>query len=122
MPFSGSATVAYIPDEQIVGLSKLARLVDCFSKRLQLQERLTEQIADALMEHLHPLGAGVILEARHSCASFRGVLKTGASMVTSALSGIMQEPQFREEFLSYRHEDRGSKVFGTQQYYPPCQN
>lgn len=102
LPFVGKAHVAYIPAEDgyVVGLSKIPRLVDCFARRLQLQERLTDQIAGALEEHLSPLGVGVIVSAAHQCMSCRGVRKAGASMVTSALKGaFMDDPQVRAEFL-----------------------
>lgn len=101
--FSGTATVAYIPTpgRGVVGLSKLARLVECFARRLQVQERMTMQIADAIDEHLAPVGVGVVVRARHSCMGCRGVRKPGAEMVTSALRGAMRdEPHTRAEFLS----------------------
>lgn len=100
--FNGTATVAYIPTpgRGVVGLSKLARLVDAFAQRLQVQERLTMQIADAINEHLTPQGVGVVLTARHSCMGCRGVKKPTAEMVTSALRGIMRwNPEARAEFL-----------------------
>ena len=87
MPFQGKAHVAYLPAGRIVGLSKLARLVDGFAKRLQVQERLTCQIADTLMAKLNPRGCAVLLEASHSCMTMRGVKKPGSSMVTSAIRG-----------------------------------
>ena len=101
MPFIGSAHLAYLPKGQVLGVSKLARLVDCFSRRLQVQERLTDQIADFLMENLKPLGAAVVLEASHSCMTIRGVKKPGAVMVTSSLRGIFKsDPRTRSEVLS----------------------
>ena len=101
LTFTGTATVAYIPDGQVVGLSKLARVVDVFAQRLQVQERLTEQIADAIEEHLHPAGVGVVIRAAHSCMGCRGVRKPGARMITSALRGAIREkPAARAEFLS----------------------
>lgn len=103
LAFTGTATVAYIPQEDrgVVGLSKLARLVECFARRLQVQERLTCQIADALEEHLQPRGVGVVVSARHSCMGCRGVRKPGAVMVTSRLRGLMKEdPAARAEFLA----------------------
>lgn len=101
LPFSGVATVGYIPSKKIVGLSKLARLVDCFANRLQVQERMTHQIAHALEEHLQPLGTGVLVKAHHSCMSCRGVKKSGAKMITSSLTGVMRtDPACRHEFLS----------------------
>lgn len=98
-PIFGKATVAYIPDGKIVGLSKINRLVDCFARRLQVQERLTTQIADALMEHLAPKGAGVIINARHLCMESRGVCQQGHSTITSALRGVFKEGTQRAEFL-----------------------
>lgn len=102
LPFTGTATVGYIPADRVVGLSKLARLVDCFAHRLQIQERLTSEIANALEEHLKPLGVGVIIEAHHSCMSCRGVRKDDSIMVTSALLGAMLQPEPRSEFLRLR--------------------
>jgi GTP cyclohydrolase I len=96
----GKATVAYIPDGKIVGLSKLSRLVDCFARRLQVQERLTNQIADALETHLKPKGVGVIVTARHMCMESRGVCQQGHDTVTSALRGVMLEGTPRAEFLA----------------------
>lgn len=98
-PFFGTATVGYIPDGKIVGLSKINRLVDCFARRLQVQERLTGQVADALMEHLVPRGVGVILKARHLCIESRGVSQQGSVTTTSALRGCMYEGAPRQEFL-----------------------
>lgn len=99
-PFYGKAHVAYIPDKRIVGLSKLARVVDIFSHRLQVQERLTNQVADAIHDHLQPLGVGVIVEATHFCMCSRGVNKQGSTTVTSALRGaIKDKPEARAEFL-----------------------
>lgn len=96
----GSATVAYIPNGRVVGLSKLSRLVDCYARRLQVQERLTVQIADALYEHLNPLGVGVQISARHMCMESRGICQQGHHTVTTALRGaIKDEPQTRAEFL-----------------------
>ena len=99
-PFFGTATIAYIPDGKIVGLSKLSRVLDIFAKRLQVQERLTTQVADALVEHLAPKGVGVIINARHMCMESRGVCKQGHSTTTSALRGVMLEGAPRAEFLS----------------------
>lgn len=98
-PFFGKATVAYIPDGRIVGLSKINRLVDCFARRLQVQERLTTQIADAIAEHLKPKGVGVLVQARHLCMESRGVCQQGHSTVTSALRGVMVDGTVRQEFL-----------------------
>lgn len=97
----GTATIAYIPNGKVVGLSKLSRLADCFARRLQVQERLTVQIADALMEHLQPLGCGVVIKARHLCMESRGICQQGHHTVTSALRGvILTEVQARTEFLT----------------------
>jgi GTP cyclohydrolase I len=101
LPFHGVAHVAYLPAERILGLSKLARVVELFARDLQLQERLTTQIAGCLQEHLQPKGVGVVLEAEHLCMSLRGVQKPGAKTVTSALQGLVRDdPRTREEFLS----------------------
>lgn len=100
-PFFGVAHVAYIPHGKVVGLSKLSRLVDIFARRFQVQERMTNQIADALEEHLHPVGVGVMLQARHLCMESRGINRQGASTVTSALRGAMREQgEARAEFLA----------------------
>ena len=96
----GTATIAYIPNGKIVGLSKLSRLADMFARRLQVQERLTNQIADALEEHLHPKGVGVIIRARHMCMESRGICQQGHHTITSALRGVLKEkPEARAEFL-----------------------
>lgn len=96
----GTATIAYIPDGKVVGLSKLSRLADCFARRLQVQERMTQQIADALQEHLNPKGVGVLIKARHMCMESRGICQQGHHTVTTALHGaIKDEPQTRAEFL-----------------------
>jgi GTP cyclohydrolase I len=101
MPFIGSAHVAYIPSGTILGVSKLARIVDCFARRLQTQERLTYQIADFIMNKLKPRGVTVVLEASHSCMTIRGIKKPGSVMVTSALRGIfMKDPKSRSEVLN----------------------
>lgn len=100
-PFFGRAHVGYIPDGKIVGLSKLNRLLDMFARRLQVQERLTAQVADAIEEHLAPRGVGVILNARHMCMESRGVCQQGHSTVTSALRGVVKtDPAARAEFLA----------------------
>lgn len=100
LPFFGVAHVGYLPGERILGLSKLARVVDLFARNLQVQERLTKQIANWLAEHLQPKGVGVVLEAEHLCMSLRGVQKTGSQTVTSALHGLVREDQrTRQEFL-----------------------
>lgn len=100
-PFFGRATVGYTPKGRIVGLSKLTRLVDCFSKRLQVQERLTQQIAEALMTHLGPRSVGVIIRCRHLCMESRGIRTPGEETVTSALLGELQTNlALRTEFLT----------------------
>lgn len=97
----GTATIAYIPDGKIVGLSKLSRLADCFARRLQVQERLTNQIADALQEHLNPKGVGVLIRARHMCMESRGICQQGHHTITSALRGaIKDQAETRAEFMS----------------------
>lgn len=108
MPFIGSAHVAYLPSGVVLGVSKLARIVDCFSRRLQVQERLTDQIADFLMTSLKPQGVVVVLEASHSCMTIRGVKKPGSVMVTSALRGIFKkDPKSREEVMSLMRKGSG---------------
>jgi GTP cyclohydrolase I len=104
MPFIGSAHVAYLPSGKILGVSKLARIVDCFARRLQTQERLTYQIADCLMTHLKPQGVAVVLEAAHSCMTIRGIKKPGSVMVTSAVRGLFRkDPRSRNEIMSIYH-------------------
>lgn len=101
LPFHGTAQVAYLPAERIVGLSKLGRVVDFFSRDLQVQERLTTQVADWIDSRLSPRGVGVIMEAEHLCMSMRGVQKEGSRTVTSALRGsVKDDPRTRQEFLS----------------------
>jgi len=101
LPFTGRVHVAYLPDGKVVGLSKLARLVDGFARRPQVQERLTTQVADALMDELNPIGAACVIEAVHTCMTIRGVRKPGSVMVTSALRGIFKEnPSSRAEILA----------------------
>ena len=101
LPFHGVAHVAYLPGERIIGLSKLARVVELFARELQLQERLTMQVADCLQEHLRPKGVGVVLEAEHLCMSLRGVQKAGTRTTTSALMGLLRDDaRTRQEFLS----------------------
>ena len=101
LPFIGVAHVGYLPGERIIGLSKLARVVDRFARRLQVQERLTTEIADWLVDELNPRGVGVVLQAEHLCMSLRGACKPGARTVTSALRGqIRDDPRTRHEFLS----------------------
>lgn len=99
-PFFGKAWVAYIPDKRVVGLSKVARLVDVYAHRLQVQERLTNQVANAIEEHLHPKGVGVVMRATHFCMCSRGVNKQGSTTTTSALRGaIRDESDCRAEFM-----------------------
>ena len=101
LPFLGKAHVAYLPNKRVVGLSKLARLVDCFAKRLQIQEKMTQQIAEAIDTHLKPLGIGVIVEAHHQCMSCRGVKLRNTTMITSSMTGLFRsQPQVRQEFLA----------------------
>jgi len=104
MPFIGSAHVAYLPSGKILGVSKLARIVDCFARRLQTQERLTSQIADCLMSNLKPQGVAIVLEAAHSCMTIRGIKKPGSVMVTSAVRGLFRkDPRSRNEIMSLIH-------------------
>jgi GTP cyclohydrolase I len=101
LPFFGKCHVAYIPDKKVVGLSKIPRLVNMFARRLQIQERLTNQIAKAIEESIHPLGVGVVIEARHLCMAMRGVEKQRSETVTSAMLGAFREnQQTRQEFLA----------------------
>jgi GTP cyclohydrolase I len=101
LPFSGVAHVGYLPGERIVGLSKLARVVEHFASRPQVQERLTKQIADWLRDQLSPLGVGVVIEAEHSCMTLRGVQAAGSSTVTSALQGTLRDDgRSRQEFFA----------------------
>jgi len=101
LPFHGVAHIGYLPGERILGLSKFARVVELFARDLQVQERLTVQIAGWLQEHLAPKGVGVVLEAEHMCMSLRGVQKFGARTVTSALHGLVRDdPRTRQEFLA----------------------
>lgn len=105
LPFIGRAHVAYIPQGKVIGLSKVARLVDVFARRLQIQENLTMQIADALMKTLHPAGVGVVIEAKHLCMMMRGVEKQNSSMKTSCLLGSFKEDaRTRSEFFSLLKE------------------
>lgn len=101
LPFFGHAHVGYIPNEKIVGISKIARMVDLFARRLQVQERLTNQIADTLMEVLAPKGVAVVIEAEHLCMQMRGVQKRGTSIITSSMLGAFRRrPETRAEFMN----------------------
>jgi len=107
LPFYGKAHVAYYPNGRIVGLSKLPRVVEIFARRLQVQERLTDQVADALMDVLEPQGVGVVIEAYHLCMMMRGVEKQNSKTVTSALRGIFRDDaKSRSEFLQLAHGGR----------------
>lgn len=100
LPFFGVAHVAYLPAERILGLSKLVRVVELFARDLQVQERLTQQVADWLQEHLEPKGVGVVIQAEHMCMSMRGVQASGTVTLTSALHGLLREdPRSRQEFF-----------------------
>ena len=101
MPFVGKAHVAYIPNGRITGLSKIARVVECFARRLQVQERLTVQIRDCIQQALDPIGVAVVIEASHMCMQMRGVEKLGSSTTTSAFTGVfLKDTRTREEFLT----------------------
>jgi len=100
LPFFGKVHVAYIPKGKVIGLSKIPRLVEVYARRLQVQERLTRQIADAIQEAISPLGVGVIIEARHLCIMMRGIEKQHSSTVTSAMLGCFRQKDTRQEFLS----------------------
>ena len=102
-PFFGTAHVAYIPNGRVIGVSKLARLVDIFAQRLQIQERICQQVADALMEYLTPKGAACVIEARHLCMTCRGVRKQNSKMISSSLRGEFLEAEVRAEFMSLIH-------------------
>jgi GTP cyclohydrolase I len=111
LPFFGTAAVAYIPRGRVVGLSKIPRIVEMYARRLQVQERLTQQVADFLMDRLQPKGVGVVIEATHLCATMRGVRKPGTLMTTSAVLGLFRSnDKTRAEFLS--HLDRPAPPFG----------
>ena len=107
LPFTGRAHVGYIPQGRVVGLSKLARLVEGYARRPQVQERLTSEIADALMEEVRPDGCGVVIEAVHTCMTIRGIQKPGATMITSAVrGGFRRRPETRAEFFAIVRGDR----------------
>jgi GTP cyclohydrolase IA len=107
LPFFGKAHIAYIPDDKIVGLSKLPRIVEVFARRLQVQERLTEEIAQAIQDVLNPKGVGVVIEAYHLCMMMRGVEKQNSKTITSALRGQFRDcPMTRNEFLNLAHQSR----------------
>jgi GTP cyclohydrolase I len=110
LPFFGKVHVAYIPDGKVIGLSKAPRLVEVFARRLQVQERLTRQIAEAIQEAIHPQGVGVVIEARHLCMMMRGVEKQNSSTVTSAMLGVFQKQNTRAEFLSLIRERTSDRV------------
>jgi GTP cyclohydrolase I len=105
LPFFGHAHVGYLPNGKVVGLSKVARVVDVFARRLQVQERLTTQVADALMEHLGAHGVAVVMEASHTCMMMRGVQKQNSTTVSSAMRGTFEEdPRTRAEFMGFLHK------------------
>ena len=108
LPFFGKVHIAYIPKGKVIGLSKLPRLVEVFARRLQVQERLTTEIADTIQRVIDPHGVGVIIEARHLCMMMRGVEKQHSSTVTSAMLGAFREHQTREEFLSLVHNAKSN--------------
>jgi len=104
LPFFGKAHIAYIPNEKVIGVSKLARILNVYSKRLQIQERIGEQVTDAIMEHLQPLGVACIIEATHMCMRMRGVEKQNSVMVTSSMRGVFRtDAVARQELLSLIH-------------------
>ena len=110
LPIIGRAHVAYIPDGKVVGLSKIPRMVEVFARRLQIQEQMTEQIADALMETVKPKGVGVVVQARHMCMEMRGVEKICSTTITSALRGVFKDNlKTREEFFNIINSPHNSK-------------
>ena len=111
LPFFGKAHVAYVPNGKVIGLSKIPRIIDVFARRLQVQERLTRQIAEAITDAIHPQGVAVILEAEHLCMMMRGVEKQQSNTVTSAMLGVFKtQLQTRNEFLSLVRTGRGSNL------------
>ncbi|MDQ6716995.1 MAG: GTP cyclohydrolase I FolE [Gemmatimonadota bacterium] len=109
LPFFGKAHIAYIPNGKIVGLSKIPRIVDVYARRMQVQERLTDQIAEAICSVLNPQGCGVVIEAFHLCMMMRGVQKQNSKTITSALRGsFLKDPKTRDEFLRLAHHNSGS--------------
>jgi GTP cyclohydrolase I len=109
LPIIGRAHVAYIPNGKVVGLSKIPRMVEVFARRLQIQEQLTEQIADAITEVIQPKGVGVVIQARHMCMEMRGVEKVNSVTTTSALRGLFRERDTRSEFLNFINSSGGLK-------------
>jgi len=109
LPIIGRAHVAYIPDGKVVGLSKIPRMVEVFARRLQIQEQLTEQIADAITDVIKPKGVGVVIQARHMCMEMRGVEKVNSVTTTSALRGLFRERDTRSEFLNFINSSAGLK-------------
>ena len=108
LPFFGKVHVAYIPNGRVIGLSKIPRLVEVFARRLQVQERLTRQIADAIQDAIAPQGVGVVIEARHLCMMMRGIEKQHSSTVTSAMVGCFRQKETRSEFLSLVRQPAGA--------------
>jgi len=109
LPFLGRAHVGYLPNDRVVGISKLSRVVNAFSRRLQIQEKLTAEIAEAINDILKPQGVGVMIEAEHQCMTMRGVKEPGSNLVTSRLMGVIRDdPRTREEFLKLARQGNGS--------------